>query len=54
MDPDVPDTDTGRTPLFYACTQGKVNLNMMLLNNDADPNFGDFNMATPIMMAARR
>ncbi len=54
VDPDVPDTDTGRTPLFYACTQGLLNLNILLLSNGADPNFGDFSMVTPLMIAARR
>jgi ankyrin repeat protein len=54
VDPDVPDLSTGRTPLFYACMQGDFKLNKLLLLNGADPNFGDFDCVTPLMMAAAK
>ena len=52
VEPDVPDLDSGRTPLFYACTLGDFNMNRILLQNGADPNYGDFDCVTPLMMAA--
>lgn len=52
VDPDVPDLDTGRTPLWYACTLGDFQLNRILLQNGADANYGDFDCVTPLMMAA--
>jgi len=54
VDPDVPDLDTGRTPLFYACTLGDFQLNRILLQNGADANYGDFDCVTPLMMAASK
>lgn len=54
IDPDVPDLDTGRTPLFYACMHGDLQLNKLLLLSGADPNYGDFNCVTPLMMAVMR
>ena len=51
VEPDVPDLSTGRTPLFYACMQGDFKLNKLLLLNGADPNYGDFDCVTPLMMA---
>ena len=53
VDPDVADMDTGRTPLFYACMQGKLGINQMLINAGADPGYGDFQAVTPLMMAAQ-
>ena len=52
VDPDVPDLDTGRTPLFYACMHGKLPLNQMLITAGADPGYGDLKAVTPLMMAA--
>jgi hypothetical protein len=53
VDPDVADLETGRTPLFYACMQGKVGICQMLINAGADPNYGDFKAVTPLMMASQ-
>ena len=53
VDPNVADLDTGRTPLFYACMQGKIGINQMLIQAGADPNYGDFQAVTPLMMAAQ-
>ena len=51
IEPDMPDLDTGRTPLFHACMQSDLQLNKLLLLSGADPSFGDFNCVTPLMMA---
>ena len=53
VDPDVADVETGRTPLFYACMQGQIAVNQMLINAGADPGYGDFQAVTPLMMAAQ-
>ena len=52
VNPDVPDLESGRTPLFYACMQGKLPINQMLIAAGADPGYGDFKACTPLMMAA--
>jgi ankyrin repeat protein len=51
--PDVIETNSLRTPLFYAVQQGQTGMVRLLLDRKADPNLKDRGGMTPLLIAAR-
>lgn len=51
---DVPDINTGRSPMFFAARHGSHMAVKFLLNGGANPGFADFHGITPLMMAASK
>ena len=49
--PDIPDEDTGRTPLFYAVANRYRKIVKMLMDAGADVSIADHHDVTPLMMA---
>jgi ankyrin repeat protein len=49
--PDIPDEDTGRTPLFYGVANRYRKIVKMMIDAGADVNIADRNDVTPLMMA---
>jgi len=54
IDPDVPDLETGRTPLYYAALNGREDICKLLVDAGAKCDFGDFHAVTPLMLASSR
>lgn len=54
IDTNVPDVDTGRSPLFFAGRQGNYELVKILLAAGANPSYSDYQNVTPFMMAASK
>ena len=50
--PDIPDENTGRTPLMYAVLNRSHDMTKMLVMAGASVNFADFQSITPLMLAA--
>ena len=50
--PDIPDENTGRTPLMYSVLSRSHDMTKILVMAGASVNFADFQSVTPLMLAA--